>query len=151
MSDMIPTTSADLTDDATAFEVADRLALLKRMENDYKARRIAAEARLCSLLKFPECLTRKGAKSKTFPLKDDQSDAVIRVTLKKNVTLKLEPADLEAIRDHFDADELPVRVKEEVDAEALKRLDDANPDLGKLFRRAVVSVPGKTGVSFPKD
>lgn len=146
----LPTTALDLTDDATPFEIADRLALLKLQEEAIRNRRIAVEARLIQALDFPRSLNRPNAKSRTWKLDDKLSDAVISVTLKKNEKLKLEPADLDAVRDRIPPELLPVRVKEEVDAKAYTALQADNPELAALFSRAVVRVPQKTGVEFPK-
>lgn len=149
MSD-IPTTALDLTDDATPFEIADRLALLKLREDEYRGRRVAAEARLITALDFPRTLNKPDAKSRTYKLRDTDSDAEISVTLERRETLKLEPSDLDLVRDRIPAELLPVRVKEEVDAKAYKTLQAEHPTEAALFSRAVVRVPGKTGVTFPK-
>ena len=152
MTDSLPTTKRDITHDATLFEIADRLALIKLKEEDFRGRRIALEARLIQEIDFYSVMDKAGKAegSKTFTLADDLSDAKLRVTLTRKLSHKIEPSDLANIRDRIPVELLPVRVKEEPDMTALKKLRKSHPEVATLFSRALVSMPAKTGVAFPK-
>ena len=146
---MNPQPHIDLTDDATDYDIVDKLAALKMKEAEFTARRIAAEERLVTALGFNNA---RG--SKTFTIVDEEEPdpelkgPPIRVTLKANVYDKVDPAEWEAIREEIPGDLHPVKIAYVPVAKAVKVLREEHPDQYLKFCRAFTSRPGKIGVEF---
>lgn len=145
----------DIDPDASAFELADRLLLLKDSLTQLKSRYYAVEKLLLLRLEFEQQMDalEKETGSKTYKLGDGDGDPLVSVTCSRKVGRTVDEGLLEAWRDKLPKGIAPpTRTKLEVDAKAygelMARTDEDAVRAQAVLARVITTKPQKTGVSL---